>query len=573
MDGEEQGELEKLRIENKKLTRELKRLKKDNEFLRLANDQADRTQAFIQRDSDRQIYYIGQLLKTAPNLLIITDENMFTVMVSDVYFRYSKRCDRDTIRRGIPLREALMGVFPEEDRDEIVSRCALVLGGEKMLPFMIGMIQEGKRHDLQVSIAQSLRDNAVCGLTILFVDMTEFVNAKERAEEADRAKSKFLANMSHEIRTPMNAISGMAEFILRDSNDEKAVRHAMMIKSASGTLLSIINDILDFSKIESGKLELIEVSYRLSALVGEVSNMIRIRLKDKDVALDLDLAKDLPDSLRGDDVRIKQILINILGNSVKFTRMGKITLRIRAKREDDDHARLFIDISDTGMGIKEEDLGKLFSSFTQVDTRRNRSVEGTGLGLAISKRLVQMMGGSISVKSTYGKGTCFSFDILSKVDDWKPCERSGEENPAEARQEIFHAGFTAPDANVLVVDDNDINLDVAEGILAPYKLRLTKAGSGAVAIEEFLRGKFDIIFMDHMMPVMDGVETMRKIRLLPGGKDIVVIVLTANALSGASNEYRAAGFQDFLAKPVIPREMERILLKYLPPRMIRAGGC
>ncbi len=571
MEDDGQEELRQLALENKKLTREIRKLKKDIEFLKLANDQAARTQAYIQRDNDRQLFYNSQLLKTAANLLIITDENIFTVMVSDVFFRYAPEYDRDKIRRGVPLREALLNVMPEDDRQDLLARCALVLGGEKMEPFLLRTTIAGERQDLQISIKRMMRDDAVCGLHLLFIDMTEFIKAKERAEDADKAKGNFLANMSHEIRTPMNAISGMAEFILRDSQDAKAVKHAMMIKSASNTLLSIINDILDFSKIESGKLELIGDSYKLSSLVNVVSAMIRIRLKDKDVVLDLDVNEGIPDSLYGDEVRIKQVLINIMGNSVKFTKEGRITLSLRAEKEDDRHARLFFKVSDTGIGIKEEDLGKIFSSFTQVDTRRNRAVEGTGLGLAISQRLVQMMGGNITVSSVYGEGTSFAFDILSEVEDWTPIG-SVSEKPAVARQDVFRASFVAPEARVLVVDDNEINLDVAEGILAPYKMNVFKASSGQEAVDTFRENEFDIIFMDHMMPVMDGVEAMRKIRGMPRGETAVIIALTANALSGAAAEYRELGFQDFLAKPIMPREMDKLLVRNLSPRLIVQGA-
>ncbi len=567
MEEDGQEELRQLTLENKKLTREIRKLKKDIEFLKLANDQSARTQAYIQRDNDRQLFYNSQLLKTAANLLIITDEKIFTVMVSDLFFRYAPEYDRDKIRRGVPLREALLNVLPEDDRQDLLARCSLVLGGENMEPFLLRTTIAGENLDLQITIKRMLRDDTVCGLNILFIDMTEFIKAKERAEDADKAKGNFLANMSHEIRTPMNAISGMAEFILRDSQDSKAVKHAMMIKSAANTLLSIINDILDFSKIESGKLELIGDSYKLSSLVNVVAAMIRIRLKDKDVVLDLDVDEGIPDSLYGDEVRIKQVLINIMGNSVKFTREGRITLSIQAEKEDERHARLLFKVSDTGIGIKEEDLGKIFSSFTQVDTRRNRAVEGTGLGLAISQRLVQMMGGKISVSSVYGEGTSFTFDILSEVEDWAPVG-SVSEKQSVARQDVFRASFTAPEAKVLVVDDNEINLDVAEGILAPYKMNITKASSGQEAIDEFRENEFDIIFMDHMMPVMDGVETLRRIRNMPRGENAVIIALTANALSGAAAEYRGLGFQDFLAKPIMPRDMDKLLVRNLSPRLI-----
>ncbi len=571
MDEEGQKELEQLRLENKKLAREVKRLKKDNEFLQLANDQAARTQSYIQKDVNRQLFFNRQLLKTCPYLLILTDEQMNTVMASDVFFSYAPEYDKDKVKRGIPLRDALEHVLPAADLAELIERCRQVLQEGSAEPYLLRTTVAGKPTDWQVSIRQMHQDRTVRGLNILFIDMTEYVDAVERAEAADKAKGNFLANMSHEIRTPMNAINGMAEFILRDSRDEMAVRHATMIKSASGTLLSIINDILDFSKIESGKMEIINDSYQLSSLINDVATMIKIRLNDKAVTLDLDIEEGIPNALYGDEVRFKQVLINIMGNSVKFTHEGTITLRMRCKQEDERHARLFVEIADTGIGIKEEDLGKLFSTFTQVDTRRNRAVEGTGLGLAISRRIVEMMDGHIGVSSTYGEGTTFAFDIRSEVEDWTPIGAISD-RLEDVHQEAFRISFTAPEARVLVVDDNEMNLDVATGILAPYRIQLTKAKSGPEAMVEFLKGTFDIVFMDHMMPIMDGVETMQKIRQMPRGRDAVIIALTANALSGASAEYRTLGFQDFLAKPIVPQEMDRMLLKFLPEALIVREG-
>ena len=399
--------------------------------------------------------------------------------------------------------------------------------------------------------------------------MTDVVNAMERAEEADKAKSNFLANMSHEIRTPMNAIVGMAEFILRDSADENAKRHAVRIQSAAHTLLAIINDILDFSKIESGKMELMNDSYQLDHLIADVSSMVNARLQSKPVTFKTEIDGGIPNLLYGDEVRLKQILINLLGNAMKFTHTGSITLGINYEKIDNSHCRLFFRVADTGIGIKPENLKNIFSSFTQVDTRRNRAVEGTGLGLAICRQLVKMMRGSLRVESEYGTGTTFFFDIISMIEGSQRLSDTKDDDRTESAGSAFSATFCAPGAKALVVDDNEMNLEVAEGILAPYKISVVRAMSGPEALKRFGENRFDVIFMDHMMPDMDGVETMHRIRLMDGGEEAVVIALTANALSGAAAEYKLLGFQGFLAKPIEPKNMEKILQKWIPARLIR----
>ncbi len=571
---EEQQALEekaaRLELENKKLRRELRHISKDNEILRLANEQAVHAQELIQHDNTRQIFYIRQLLKTLPYLLILTDEKLNTVMTSDVYFQFGG-CNRARIQSGVQLREALEGILPEEEFSDFLDKCKKALEGEYVGSYIFQGNFFGQRRDMQVNIRSMLQDGYLTGLNIMFVDMTQIVDAKERAEAADLAKSNFLANMSHEIRTPMNTINGMTEFILRDSEDEEAKKHASMIQSASRTLLSIINDILDFSRIESGKMEIVEDAYKLSSLINDVAAMIRVRLQETQTELIVDVGPDVPDNLCGDEVRIKQILINLLGNAVKFTREGSITLRLRYEKVDEATCRLCFSVKDTGIGIREKDQAKLFSSFSQVDTRRNRAIEGSGLGLAISKQLVEMMGGSIRVYSVYGEGTKISFDIINRVIGWEPVGEIGKKT-SPAKTEAFHVTFRAPEARILVVDDNEMNLDVAAGLLYPYGCEITSVQSGAEAMVCFVGHDYDIIFIDHMMPVMDGAETMEKLRQMQGGEKVVMIALTANALSTARAEYLAMGFDDFLAKPVVPRVLDEMLRMYLPPEMIIEAG-
>ncbi len=388
--------------------------------------------------------------------------------------------------------------------------------------------------------------------------------AKLQAELANQAKSDFLANMSHEIRTPMNAISGITEFIIRDAKDEDVRASAMQIKNACNSLLAIINDILDFSKIEAGRMDLSYAPFQLSSLLDDVSVMIFFRLGDKPVEFIIDADENIPYLLNGDEVRIRQILINLLTNAAKFTHEGEIKLTLGYnKTENPDVVHITGSVSDTGIGIKEEDLAKLFSSFSQVDTKRNRSVEGTGLGLAISQRLARMMGGNIDVESVYGKGSTFKFDIYCRVLDWTPM--GGIQCGMPGNDELFEVCFQAPKARVLAVDDNKVNLQVIGGFLALYGIETDKAESGQEALDKTAVGRYDLIFMDHMMPVMDGVETMQKIR--EKGIDSPIVALTANAISGVREMYLSLGFQAFVAKPIELEKLDKVLREFLPKEM------
>ncbi len=559
-------ELKELRLQVKKLNRANQRMQVELDALKATNEQVTHTQSYVQKENQRQICYNNQLLKVSPHLLVMVDENFNTVMASDVFFHMTD-VGPDAVRDGMPLRDAFSGVLKEEDLDFLLERCGKVFSDHEPDTWFLNLQEEETEKNYKVDVSYYLAPNEdISGLCILFSDMTEVVEAKERAESADRAKSNFLANMSHEIRTPMNAISGMAEFILRDSADDEAKRNAAMIKSASKSLISIINDILDFSKIESGKMEIIDDDYRLSSLVNNVAAMIRIRLQDKNVRLAVELSSETPDQLYGDEVRIKQILINMLNNAVKFTNEGQITLTIFHEKLSEDTCRLNISVADTGIGIKKEEMDRIFESFTQVDTKRNRSVEGTGLGLAISRRLVKMMGGQLKVESEYEKGTVFSFDIINKVTDWTPVGENWEIHD-KSDVDVFETKLYLPEARILVVDDNEMNLKVASGILKPYGVVPDCAASGAESLELVKEKKYDLIFMDHMMPQMDGVEAMKIIRTFEGGKELKIIALTANALSGLDAKYINEGFDGYLAKPIEPREMEALLKKMLPEKL------
>ncbi len=392
--------------------------------------------------------------------------------------------------------------------------------------------------------------------------------AVERAEAADSAKSEFLANMSHEIRTPINAVLGMNELISRESEDKQILTYSENIKDAGQTLLSLINDILDFSKIEAGKMELIPVDYELSKLIKTVSNIIKVRCEEKGLTFNVEVNPNIPNVLNGDEVRIRQVLINLLNNAVKYTEKGRIDFTIDFEAVNDD-INLIASVKDTGVGIKEKDIDALFESFKRVDLEKNRKREGTGLGLSITKSLVDMMDGSIEVKSTYGEGSVFKVVIPQIVVQKNPIGEYKDTDISEPKEK-YQTMFKAPTAKILVVDDVKVNLMVFAGLLKNTEMKISMAISGAQCLEVIKNNKFDVIFLDHMMPEMDGVETMQKLKEDSShcNQDTPVIMLTANAILGAKEQYIDSGFNDYLSKPVFPKDLEEMLIKYIPKEKI-----
>ena len=494
-------------------------------------------------------------------------------------------------------------------------------------------------------------------------------------EKASHMKSDFLANMSHEIRTPMNAVIGLADLALREEMSRVAREYIHQIKASSKNLLVIINDILDFSKIEAGKMDIIEVEYEPLSVIHDLSSIINSRIGDKDIEFTIEIAPNIPKMLFGDNVRIHQIILNLLTNAVKFTQMGEVHLKMNFEATDENTVLMKVEISDTGIGIKKEDMKKLFNSFQQVDSKRNRNIEGTGLGLAISQQLLHLMGGKISVESEYNKGTTFSFEVPQKVIDAtmvmpkleKPMKTAvyfvnhyvkaqlirdlkligaeyvdlndydsledldvdyfivGKKFFTPSIQEFIinhpniqclvlvsydsidainipnvhvmskpvyslslynamgikdidlggsynetdHFAFVAPDAQVLIVDDNPVNLTVATGLLEPLQMNITTAKSAAEAIDVIHNKKFDLIFMDHMMPEVDGVEATHIIRrLVPSYNDVPIIALTANAIGSARDMFIKEGMNDFVAKPIDLKEIISKIRKWLPQEKI-----
>ena len=386
----------------------------------------------------------------------------------------------------------------------------------------------------------------------------------EIADTANKAKSEFLANMSHEIRTPINAVLGMNEMILRESKDDNIRDYSENISVAGKTLLSLINSILDFSKIEDGKMEIIPVKYDLSSMLHNLVNSNLERAKNKGLEFKIDIDENLPSVLYGDDVRITQIIMNLLTNAVKYTEKGYIKLSVRDAGRDSEGILLAVSVSDTGIGIKAEDREKLFESFERLDKERNRNIEGTGLGMSIVTRLLNMMGSKLNVESTYGEGSVFSFLLKQGVIDERPVGNYGARLSKSSEQRVEKYLY-AKGAKVLVVDDNEMNLKVAKNLMKRNGIVPDLAGSGREAIEKIKEKKYDIVLLDHMMPKMDGIETLKILKdenILQ--KDTVVIALTANAVVGAKESYLEAGFTDYLSKPIDVTKLEEVLTKYLP---------
>jgi signal transduction histidine kinase/CheY-like chemotaxis protein len=583
-------ELEALRRENKKITRQLAALRDLAERAKAAAVNRVSYASLVAAEKSHQQIFLNLILKNSPDIILIFDQVGRFLYCTDTFLK--------------KLRVANFGLISGRTFIDVFENIVGAREIKRLTPVLIKSMQSRKTISLDKAVDFS-DGKGLCNYTIhftpmldangqligamaLFHDLSDFLQAKQ-AEAASQAKSAFLANTSHEIRTPLNAILGLSEAELRNNLPRKTRENLEKIYNSGTILLGIINDILDISKIESGKFQLLPSVYDFCSLVGDTVNMNIVRLGSKPITFELQIDETIPSKMYGDEIRIKQILNNILSNAFKYTEKGTITLEITCERDErePEDVLLSFTVTDTGIGIKKEDMKNLFSEYGQVNLPETRQIEGTGLGLSISKNLVGLMKGSIHAESEYGKGSRFTAKIRQETVDSTPIGSQAVQNLKNFRfmanqgqrgnqglkglkglKELVRTPM--PYGKVLVVDDVTVNLDVAKALMLPYALTIHCVSSGKQAIERVREGHiYDLIFMDHMMPEMDGIEATRIIREEIGteyAKTVPIVALTANALVGNESMFLKKGFQAFLSKPVDTLKLDALLNAWIRDR-------
>ena len=552
-------EIDRLELELKKISREFRT---SNSFLDKVTKVSEAKETLnnaLSVANAKQRAYTDMLLESCHNIIILFDNDGRFILSTKIFLITTKTPNFDYIKNR-SYEEVFPKYFSSEDMNTFKTTFGKVISNNDFVGFdaWVDFSQDGNKRFYSIELrragsgSESVSDISQ-GVLVVMVDITDIMYEKQRAEAASHAKSDFLAAMSHEIRTPMNAIIGMSEMLGRSKLNTQQKKYVSDIRKASTSLLTIINDILDFSKIEAGKMELVNSNYHLKMLLENLYSMFKVLCFEKNLSISFKKAENLPEMAYGDETRLRQILTNLLSNAAKYTKEGGLIFS--AWLEEDN---LCFSVKDSGIGIRENDMEKLFKPFEQLDTRKNRSIVGTGLGLAISYNLCKMMGGDLTLESVYGEGSTFLVTLpFAKAD----------KTITEETDDI--SDFAAPNAKILIVDDIEINLEVAEAMLGAFKIFPTLAITGLKAIELAKINQYDIIFMDHMMPEMDGLETTKHIRELGGwNSKVPIIALTANAIDGMGEIFLENQMDDFLFKPIDINSLNLCLQKWLPSKMI-----